>query len=202
MVNESVHHLIPPYLETSFSAFYRKNRAALSSPLLKNFLKNDHHYDLLQMTFRHKSEHYASLVDEVFKKFYSEIRFLSYISMLCKHFVRDKVQLYQKTQYVKSLDQPIVMEEQRTYGEMLGVADRDWWNRSFLSHQIEDEELYKAFVSLPWKQQLILHLRIVEGWTNGEIASFFHVSPQAVSFKYRRSLMHLKQQLEGRDAHG
>lgn len=202
MVNQSVHHLIPPYLETSFSTFYWKHRAALSSPLLKKFLKNDCHYDLLQMTFHHKSEQYASLVDEAFKQFYSEIRFLAYVSTLCKHFVRDKVQLYQKTHYVKSLDQPVVKEEQRTYGETLGVVDRDWWNRSFLSNQIEDEALYKALVSLPWKQQLILHFRIVEGWTNGEIASFFHVSPQAISFKYRSSLMRLKQQLEGRDAHG
>ncbi|TYR79346.1 sigma-70 family RNA polymerase sigma factor [Priestia megaterium] len=196
-------HNLPHSTNDTFTAFLMKNKSTLSTKLMKHFLKDYNRYQDLKIAVCEGNVQKWDILDQQFKLFYGEIRFLSYISILCKHFVRDSLSIRNKeASYTPiRLEQPVANEEQTTYGECIGRRDEAIWKHDFLAKQIEDNLLYRAFRCLTIKQQFVLHFRIVEGWSQAEIAQYFGISQQSVSYTYRYALNKLKKMMERKDGH-
>ncbi|HWO95592.1 hypothetical protein P4H70_06695 [Paenibacillus ehimensis] len=178
---------------------YKRNFAVLfKNSIIKNFFENPHHVDLLCHYIRTgiKDE-----LDNAFRKFFFQIRFIRYINQLIKYTIIDFLRKGKRETdrvvliYDKALDE----DGEGCLGELLYQRTRVdieevVTDPSRFIQTIEHETLYYALKDLTERQRLIITLYSA-GSLDIEIASKLSVSQQAITKSRLSAFKKMKRRL-------
>ncbi|WP_202080549.1 sigma-70 family RNA polymerase sigma factor [Caldalkalibacillus salinus] len=182
----------------------RVQQAIGSDRILYAFFQEPNHQTRLENVLSDPNEENMAALDRAFKEFYTEIRFIKYISKILYyeaiHFDQ-KERLTQKRMTL-ILDQTGEDDEEawlsklsnnhdEAVGETLDAQSEN------LEDLITNESVYHAFLSLTSKQRDILQLAYRDQLRDKDIAEQLGVSQQAISQSRRSALQKLKRALEG-----
>lgn len=186
----------------SYRSFQKKHPKFFRQPIVRSFLRDKNHYELVQRAVCSPSEENRQRVDEAFQTFYGNVRALTYLSNLIYYNAVnfDKTMQKHNSREMLTLDQPLQEEEgnSTTHKDMLYHSSPDMTDRiacETMTDYVENPRLYQAIQSLTPKQQEILTYKYVRGLQNKEIANLFGNSPQNVSKLHKRALQKLKKYL-------
>lgn len=186
-----------PDVRTIFTLFESKHNHVLANHVIRRFLSYYPNYVLFTAAICFPTKENWGNLDQAFRQFYIEIRFIHYIAKVIRRYAKDfrmKSQRY-NAHYLSILDQPVYKEESSiiTYKDQLedeekGVIIRE---RNLLG-QVEDCRLLEALKKLTDKQLWMMNSYFVEFITQREIACCLDVSQQFVSKRIKTTLDRLK----------
>lgn len=172
-------------------------------PIIKSFLQDKNHKRLVKQAVCWPTRENRKLVDVAFKKFYGNVRMLTYLSNLIYYNAVNFDQAINKhyNREVLTLDQPLRNEEGiegSTYKDMLYCRSPDIIDQIVyenLADYVGNPQLHQAIQTLTPRQHEVLTYKYVYGLKNKEIANLLEVSPQNISKHHQRALKRLKKQL-------
>ncbi|MGM0941283.1 MAG: RNA polymerase sigma factor [Bacillota bacterium] len=185
-----------------FQAFKQEHPEFFRQPIIRSFLQDEKHLDLVKKALCYPTKKNMQLVDEAFHTFYGSVKLLTYLSNLIYYNAINFDKTIQKhyNREMLILDKPLREENEGiTYKDMLYQPLPDMANRvacESIVDCVEDPQLYKAIQTLTPKQREILSHKYVQGLKNKEIADLYHDSPQNVSKLHQRALQKLKSNLK------
>lgn len=192
------------YCKKKYQEFQRKHPVFFRQAIVRSFLQENTNYELVQQALCSPNEKNRKKVDEAFRKFYGNIRILTYLSNLIyyntinfdkkmkKHYNRERL----------TLDQPLQNKdgnEKLSLGDMLYYSEPDITDSIIyqtMADYVGDVQLYQAIKVLTSKQQEILTYKYVYGLQNKEIADLLKSSPQNISKLHQTALQKLKKHLK------
>jgi RNA polymerase sigma factor (sigma-70 family) len=174
----------------------------LSNHVVQRFLSKESNYQLFIKAMCFLTEESWEELDQSFRQFYTEIRFINYISKVLWRYGRDyriKNQ-HNRARYLFILDQPIKTNGQPstiTYKDRLAEPKESSTSKEdSLLDQVENVQLKNALKKLTGKQLEVLDSYYVHNLKQEEIANNLGVSQQAVSKIMKTSLDKLRSQYE------
>ncbi|MFT8320313.1 MAG: sigma-70 family RNA polymerase sigma factor [Bacillus sp. (in: firmicutes)] len=195
-----------------FKKFREENSRLFENEIVQEFLKIEHHYQLLVDAINHPTKTNKDKVDIAFKKHYFTIRFTSYLS---KSIYFKAVNFHHKQNVYKSrypllLDAEKEIDGNSTYKDQLDDKESEIERyvekrglRENVAEYVEDPLLYKAIQSLTNAQQNILYYAYVQKCKDTDIALQLNKSQQYISKTHKTALKRIHQFLlknEGEDA--
>ncbi len=190
-----------PYLNQKKEYYFLKNEELLKNTIIQRFIEDDLNLNVLVLSLFWEKD-CKDLLDQLFREFYFEYRFIAYISQLLyfEAVNYDKTKRKDEERQRVILDQPINQEENITLIDKFTSSEsiKDEVNEGEFQNSLANEVLFKAFGDLTKKQQQILYLAYVEELKDVEIAKKLNVSQQAVSKTRKNALMILRKSLEVR----
>ncbi|XJZ27537.1 sigma-70 family RNA polymerase sigma factor [Bacillota bacterium Lsc_1132] len=180
--------------------FKERNKEFLSNPIIKNFLSNQEHYQMLIDTIADPTVKNKEKLDQAFKLFYFNIRFISFVSSsLYYNAVNfDKKQRKYSSRYSLTVDNTVQNEEEITFKEMIEDPEAEiTLDKLVISEDIGDyitnPVIYRAIQDLSVKQKEILNLAYVKGLSDKEIARLLSKSQQSVSKMHKKALRKIQE---------
>ncbi|GAA0359162.1 sigma-70 family RNA polymerase sigma factor [Bacillus horti] len=168
----------------------------LSDRIVASFLNNEEYKKLLLSALTNPSPQHIKEVDLAFKKHYTEVRFIKYVSMIiyyeAMHFNRKQDKRNEKV----TLHDPAIDLSLEASPDTFLRTITDFEAQNELSQQIASKDVYEAFMSLTQRQQTILRYSYQEQLTDKEIAQKLSVSQQAISQSHQGALKKLKSLLK------
>lgn len=183
-------------------AFQQNHPKFFRQPIIKSFLEDERHFELVKQAVCSPTPQNRQRVDEAFQSYYEEMRALTYLSNLLyfNAINFDKNRKKHHNREVLTLDQPLHEEnEEITHKDMLYHPAPNTAYMTFcetIADYIEDPQLYQAIETLTSKQKNILTHKYVHGLRNNEIAYLFNDSPQNVSKLHHKALQKLENHLK------
>jgi len=174
----------------------------LSNHVVQRFLSEESNYQLFIKAMSFLTEESWEELDQSFRQFYTEIRFINYISKVLWRYGRDYQIKNQnsRARYLFILDQPIKINGQPTiitYKDQLAEHnDNSIPEKESLLDQVENVQLKEALKQLTVKQLKVLDSYYVHNMNQEEIANYLGVSQQAVSKIMKTSLDKLRSQFK------
>jgi RNA polymerase sigma factor (sigma-70 family) len=166
-----------------------------SNKAVTSFLKNKENENLLLNTICNPSKENVENLDETFKKFYFNIRFISYISsaLYFNAINFDKKIRKVKNRHPLTVDKPLGSTEEGSFKELIhdSTADiqlDDLVGSDNIAEYIENPVLYEAVEKLSDKQNEILSLAYIKKKSDTEIAKILNKSQQAISKSHKKAL--------------
>lgn len=168
--------------------------------VLTTFLNHKEYARLLNRVTKDPCEQNINALDRAFREFYTEIRFVKYVSLVLYyesiHF--GLKQKKRQNRMLLILDQPVADKHKETILEQLATNEFETEEtEESLEEQISSKELYQALLTLTPKQKKVLQLTYVNQLFDKDIASRLGISQQAVSLTRRTALRKLKKTLGG-----
>lgn len=167
-----------------------------SDLLMRNFLNIESNYELLKKAREFPSKENISKLNKDFKKYYTELQLIKYISQLINHYSRDfyKKKNKEKYFYIFSLENEDIFDINIVNNKIdeNTLETESLLKASSLLEVIENQTIYKALLSLTDKQLLILNLHFIHELRHTEIANKLKVSQQSVSKTIKKSLDKLR----------
>ncbi|MDQ0297729.1 DNA-directed RNA polymerase specialized sigma24 family protein [Salibacterium salarium] len=154
------------------------------------FIKKEEYEHLFREYILHPTTFKKALLQSKFYQFVQEQRLVAYMSKSIHYTAVNfdkKARLFSERNQVW-LDQP--MEEGGTPKDLLS-SDEESNGLSLESH-LSSQNLYKAWMALTSKQQDVLSLSFVYGYTDGEIGHIFEQSQQSISRIKNRAFVQLR----------
>lgn len=188
----------------AYREFQKQHSKFLRQPIVRSFLRDKNHYELVQQAVCSPTKENRQRVDEAFQSFDRSVKTLTYLSNLI-HFNAinfDKTMKKHYNREILTLDQPLQEEngnEGATYKDMLSHPSTEMTEEiacETIADYVSNPQLYQAIQRLTSKQQSILTHRYVRGLQNKEIAELIGSSPQNVSKLHKRALQKLKDHLQ------
>lgn len=197
------------YLESEKKNLLQDYEHAFSNQIVKNFLNKNTNYEIFVHAVSVPSEENEGRLNQSFQQYYTELRFIHYMSQVIWRYAKDFKAKKNTDQmhYVLLMDQPLrgEMNSQTFGGQLPDTSSSEEMiheKNSHLLEQIEDPYLYKGLQQLTKKQLSVLNLYFVYQLTHVEIALLSEVSQQAVTKMIGQALQKLRVHFEKRDAHG
>lgn len=193
-----------------FKWFINKHQKFLLNPLIHSFLAIPKNNILLKMAVCFPTMHNKNSLNIAFKKFYSNIRLISYLStVIYRRAVNfDKRIMLSNHRLPLILDQPVYDSNSKviTYSDIfISLEDRVenivlTESRFELKETIEDIRLLQALKKLTPCQKQITEWTYFHNLTSKEIAQKFKITRQAVYKTRKKALEQLRIFIEkGRD---
>lgn len=184
-----------------FQAFQKEHFKFFNQPIIQSFLQEATHLALLRNAVCHSTPENMQAVDQAFKKFYGDVKALTYFSNLIYFNAINFDKNVQKNNHreLLTLDQPLQDEEGITHKDMLYDSSGDMTDlitKNSISDYIEEKYLYQAVQELTPKQRKILTYKYIHGLKNKEIAALFNNSPQNISKQYNEGLKELRKYIK------
>lgn len=187
------------YSSNKLDEFMNEHYESLANPVIKAFLKEDRHFRLFASAICFPTPENKKRLDTVFKMFFSEIRFLKYISKIIHYYSIDFDRVRRKYEdlYPLILDEPVNSDDNKTTFKDFIITE-DYENEekltgdhSHLEDHIENKILFKAYKKLTTRQKEILQLAYIKDLTDTEIGKQLSISQQAVSKIHKKALSNL-----------
>ncbi|MFK3937550.1 sigma-70 family RNA polymerase sigma factor [Alkalihalobacillus sp. NPDC078783] len=191
-----------------FREFVITYEKALNTPVIKAFLEEEQHMELLIESIVEPTVKNREAVNEYFRSFYMELRLVKYLSQLIHFYSIDVSKRYRRhfARHSYVMDQPLsddhslylhdVLESKGPSVESL-VTD----GGQHLEEMIENPALYKQFLKLSEKQKQVLNLYFLDGLSHKAIAKRLGSTPQNVSQIATRALSKLRTAIDQEDKH-
>ncbi|WP_044899305.1 sigma-70 family RNA polymerase sigma factor [Brevibacillus thermoruber] len=158
--------------------------------LMRSFLKQPEIQKLYRKWVDHPDDKDTSNeLNERFKKFYSEIRLIKYISSVIRY-TAIEFDVRERKQY--QLHQPLEEEFSQKLCVNMDIAFDE---NDLLGEVIGDERVLRAVQTLTERERSILTLFYLQGNKEIEIANRFGITQQAVSKTKRRAIQKLQNHL-------
>lgn len=175
--------------------FKKENKAFLENTIIKSFLNDEKNEKLLLEVICYPTKENKELLDNEFKKFYSGIRFTSFISSTLYFNAINFDKQYRKVlnRYILTLDKPMKDEEDTSFKDMIADSQTEIQVEHIIKSDditdyIEDPVLYEAILTLSDKQREVINLAYVKGLTDTEIGKLLNKSQQAISKMHKKAL--------------
>lgn len=161
--------------------------------LWQSFLRHQENKGLLYRYVRQPNEERRKILEQTFQQFIFERRFISYFAKTIHYtavqFDKKERRFLDRNQ--RYLDAP--MGEGHSVGEIPSTVSE--YGSS--SHTLEDH-MFSSVLSSAWeqltkKQQRVLDLSFVYGYTDTEIGEMFNQSQQSISRLKQRALQNMRQ---------
>ncbi|WP_010531813.1 sigma-70 family RNA polymerase sigma factor [Lentibacillus jeotgali] len=185
--------------QTLFKSFTSQHSQALSNYVVQRFLSQESNYQLFTTAICFPTEDNWRKLDQAFRQFYTEIRFINYIAKVLWRYAKDFRVKYQRDEarYLVILDESIQIKGESsaiTYKDQLAEHSEDSTPKGeSLQDQVEDVQLQKALNQLTDKQLKVLDSYYVHNMTQKEIARNLGGSQQSVSKILQTTLDKLKE---------
>lgn len=185
--------------KTTFQAFTSQHSQALSNYVVQRFLSQESNYQLFATAICFPTEDNWRKLDQAFRQFYTEIRFINYIAKVLWRYGKDFRVKYQRdaARYLFILDEPIQIKGESSaisYKDQLADQSEDNTPKGeSLFDQVEDLQLQKALKQLTDKQLKVLDSYYVHDMTQKEIAQHLGGSQQSISKILKTTLDKLKE---------
>ncbi|MFT9847158.1 sigma-70 family RNA polymerase sigma factor [Aneurinibacillus sp. REN35] len=177
-----------PHLEAVFYTFLQEHHDQLSHRIVASFLSNPEYYRLFVDAVCFPAPHYHRQLDEAFRRHFSEIRLIHYLTKLITHAARD---FYQKERK-RRLHLSLYAVYNRHSDQEKEVIELVVCSTKRLQDHISHPSLYKALSHLPKRQLTILELHFLYRLTHKEIGQVLGISQQSVSKSYSKALTSLR----------
>lgn len=186
-----------------FLEFQTENSVIFSNTIIQNFFERKKHIGLLCNFLIDSSEENKIKLEQAFKIFFFEFRFIKYLSSTI-HYASidyDKKRNKREERMVLIYDQPINDEDTVCLGELFQERlnneddNKQLVSPDEFSNLLENESLYFLYSELTDKQISILTLAYSHNYQDKEIANMFHVSQQAISKTRSKTLKKLREKI-------
>lgn len=175
-----------------------ENEEFLKNKVVQSFLQHKQNQILLINVICNPSKENEENLDKAFKKFYFNIRFISFISSALYFNAINFDKKYRKIQHRQTLtvDQPLNAEEGGTFKDLICDESADIKLDEILKSEsitsyLENPLLCRAVETLTDKQKVILDLAYVKGLNDTEIGNVLKKSQQAVSKTHKKALKNI-----------
>ncbi|AKG04104.1 hypothetical protein AAV35_004435 [Salimicrobium jeotgali] len=186
----------------SIEEFRKNNPTFMQQPIVRAFLQEERHLNLLQKHLQ--GDHQASiLLDEKFRHYFYRAKIVSYLSNLIHYFSID----YDKRKNVDAQRFPLILNkpldnnqegDNQQLSEVLGGEEVPY--DELVEENLEDvftnPTLSKAVRKLTRKQKHVLSLFFIHELNNKEIAAYLGDSEQNVSNLKTRALQNIEKYAE------
>lgn len=160
--------------------------------LWQSFLREQKNRELLYRYVRNPNEQQRKILEQTFHQFMFERRFLSYFSKTIHYtavqFDKRERRFLDRNQ--RSLDAPTSEKASPTEIPSVKPAHRESTNT--LGDDLSSDFLSSAWEKLTKKQQQVLDLSFIYGYTDTEIGEKFNQSQQAISRLKQRALQYMR----------
>lgn len=184
--------------------FFLHNKKKLDDPIMKNFLQDAAHYNLLIEALNQPCKENKEKLDLAFKKHYKNAKMISYLSKLIHFFSIDidkKVSQYRKRNIlsvdcedgIKNLNKGKIYQAEPWISSDKDLTYQEFQAAQNLKNSISNELLFDSLKILSEKQLKILELKYSNGLTNKEIASVLKESEQTISYNHSKALKKIKE---------
>ncbi|MBM7702411.1 sigma-70 family RNA polymerase sigma factor [Metabacillus iocasae] len=170
-----------------------------SKGVVKAFLQKEAHKQLFEQIIHDPTGDHEKQLHEAFQAYYTEIRFVSYMSKLIIHVARDHRVKRQKQQRIFSytLDQPVNKEgDTRSALDLIVGEEEVSYEVQHLVDEVTNPCLYDSFHHLTKRQRQVLEVHILHEQSYTSIAERFGISQQSVSSTCKRALRKLRESYE------
>ncbi|PLR76237.1 hypothetical protein CU633_16760 [Bacillus sp. V3-13] len=175
--------------------FKKDNKEFLTNPLIKNFLKHKQNFELFLNTLCNPTIENRERLDQTFKIFYFNVRFISFISssLYFNAINFDKKQRQYSSRNLLTVDSFIQNEEEVTFKDIIEDPESEiTLDKLSISDDIADyiinPLLYEAVQTLSTKQKEVLNLVYLKGLSDTQIARLLNKSQQSVSKIHKKCL--------------
>ena len=153
--------------------------------IIEEFLSYPDNQKMLEEYQYTNSQEIKNKLDREFKRFYQNIRILTYVIKVL-HFESkrfDQKERLHRRRNILSLD-----DHERFFTDFIGFSDD-------ISDHISSDKLFFSIRKLSERQKKILSLVFVKQMTDREIAHYFGISQQAVSKSRRNIIENIRKEL-------
>lgn len=182
-------------LDEKIVEFFDANQEFLNNKIIKNFLNNIENQELLLNVIENPNENNKNKIDESFKKFYFNVRFISFISQTIYF---SAINFDKKIRLVNSRF-PLIADSNLKEDDQLSIKDlivddkahidiEQIINDENLEKYVGDEKLLQAILLLTETQKKIISLSYIDGLSDTEIARKLNKSQQTVSKTRKKAL--------------
>ncbi len=190
-----------PYLHQKLNYFLFVHEQIATNTVFLRFLEEDHHTNVFVVSLIDKSS-WSDKLDQLFREFYFEYRFISFISQtlyyeaihydkkIRKEKVREQTVLYESSESTEDYNLTLLDKI-----ESKQEIEPEIYTDSFAGH-IENVNLYQAFKGLTERQQTILYEAYVRDMKDVEISKKLNISQQSVSKTRKVALLSLRKMLQ------
>lgn len=181
-----------PFLKNKKEQFFKDNPDILRNKILNNFLADQYNLSVFVLAIFGEKE-INDILSELFKKFYFQYRFISYISkLLYFEAIKFDRNLRKQTEN-ELLDMPLDEENDMRLSDTIFKVESEFEIASDnFADSLTDERIYAEYKKLTKKQQQILHLAYYTLFKDSEIAKKLNTTQQAVSKSRKKALNRLK----------
>lgn len=161
--------------------------------IIEEFLSYPDNQKMLEEYQYTNSQEIKNKLDREFKRFYQNIRILSYVLKVL-HFESkrfDQKERMHRRRNILSLDgdeKITVIYHERFFTDFIGLSDD-------IADHISSDKLFYSIRKLSERQKKILSLVFVKQMTDREIAHYFGISQQAVSKSRRNIIENIRKEL-------
>ncbi|GAA0464227.1 sigma-70 family RNA polymerase sigma factor [Alkalibacillus silvisoli] len=172
----------------------------ITDPILRSFLNTKSNYELFIRAKKHPCGENISKLNRAFKKHYTEIQLISYISQLINHYSRDfyRKKSREKYFYVYAFENEYILDN-KNFNQQLENNTQEVESLieiSSLLEAIQDQTIYETLIRLTDRQLLIINLHFVHQLSHTEIAEKLKVSQQSISKTIKKILNKLRDSME------
>ncbi len=189
-------------LDEKIGEFFDANQEFLNNKIIKNFLNNIENQELLLNVIENPNENNKNKIDESFKKFYFNVRFISFISQTIYF---SAINFDKKIRLVNSRF-PLIADSNLKEDDQLSIKDlivddkahidiEQIINDENLEKYVGDEKLLQAILLLTETQKKIISLSYIDGLSDTEIARKLNKSQQTVSKTRKKALENIHSHL-------
>ncbi|UOQ49414.1 sigma-70 family RNA polymerase sigma factor [Gracilibacillus caseinilyticus] len=183
---------------TELQRFVEENASLFEHKVVKNFLKDENHQQLLKDAICYPSKQHDVALDLAFKKYYFNARFTTYISKTFYFYALnfDKAHRTRNERYTLMMDKPMKEENGATFKELLEdttvrVSLDEMINSYCMEDHVESASLYEAVTKLSKKQKEVIDLYYVRAFSEKQIGRALNKSQQVVSKLHRKALANI-----------
>lgn len=196
MEQNSLSKHVYPDVQKTFVSFNSEHGHALANQVVQRFLKHEANYQLFTTAICFPTKKNWDKLNQAFREFYIEIRFINYIAKVIWRYARDFQTKHQRNEdhHLFSLDQPVHKDgSTMTYKDQLADDKKDKTSEGKnLLNQVEDYYLQKALKQLTCRQLRVLNSYFAHHFTQKEIACQLGISQQSVSKTLKNALDKVK----------
>ncbi|MEB3100200.1 sigma-70 family RNA polymerase sigma factor [Ferviditalea candida] len=195
--------------EPHFCAFQAANERILRDPIIRRFLEDPEHVRLLCLYLFQSEPFHRQKLEEAFRRFYFEIRFVRYLTLMMRYRALDFHRI--RTRWTSRMpliyDRPPADRNSESWGEYLASkyaaqnepTDPQTCNSpADFIQSLNNESLLSAFGRLTERQQLVTTLSFAAQLSDGEISRILGISQQAVNKTKIRSIHKMRREIQGK----
>lgn len=198
--------------EQKIKEFEKENTELLQNDIVSSFLKQPLNKQIYYKAISNPTKENMKELDNKFKHFYFNIRFISHISTTLHfnsvNFDKRQRKLQSRFQAPRNIVRESDFEsEENNYLESIPdenamISLNTFLSKDDITKQISSPALYQALNGLSPKQKQIINLAYVNGLSDTEISKLLGKSQQAVSKMHKNALGNLLKFLESDKAEG
>lgn len=193
--------------EPHFYAFQMENGPILRNPIIRKFLEDPEHLRLLCMYLFQSEPVHRQNLEEAFRRFYFEIRFVRYLTLMMRYRALDfhRGRTRWSSRMLLIYDRRAADLNSESWGEYLAskyaVQDelpdpKTCTSPADFIQSLNNESLLSAFGRLTERQQLVTTLSFSVQLSDGEISRILGISQQAVNKTKIRSIYKMRSEIQ------